>query len=266
MDKNHAPVDGLLRGVMPFEFRADGDAMPTLVTRFAVFDRWTEINSWFEGRFLERIAPGAFAKTIRESRDNIKVLYDHGMDFEIGNKVLGRIEELREEPSGPWAEVPLFDTSYNRDLIPGLEAGVYGASFRFRVVKEEWSVEPDHSDDNPEGLPERTIKEVRLYEFGPVTFPAYPEATAGLRSITDAWLARMAERNPDRFAAVLQEHPEAAARYYDLRTRAWGAADGTPNERAAHRNTDEPASATRRAVEIRQRLRRWDLRLKGDAA
>jgi hypothetical protein len=31
-------------------------------------------------------------------------------------------------------------------------------------------------------LPERTIKELRLFEFGPVTFPAYQSATAGVRS------------------------------------------------------------------------------------
>jgi len=34
--------------------------------------------------------------------------------------------------------------------------------------------------DAIEALPERTIREAKLYEFGPVTFPTYAGATAGL--------------------------------------------------------------------------------------
>jgi phage head maturation protease len=37
---------------------------------------------------------------------------------------------------------------------------------------------PGKSDYNPDGLPEITILEARLIEFGPVTFPAYAGATA----------------------------------------------------------------------------------------
>jgi phage head maturation protease len=73
--------------------------------------------------------------------------------------------------------VPLLDTSYNRDLLPGLKDGVYGASFRFQVMKEELKQDPGVSDHNPKGLPERTITEARVMEFGPVTFPAYAGAT-----------------------------------------------------------------------------------------
>jgi hypothetical protein len=37
-------------------------------------------------------------------------------------------------------------------------------------------------------MPERTLKEVRVPEFGPVTFPAYVDATAGVRSLTDLYV------------------------------------------------------------------------------
>ena len=33
---------------------------------------------------------------------------------------------------------------------------------------------------NPEGLPERVLREVTVMEFGPVTWGAYPDATAQL--------------------------------------------------------------------------------------
>lgn len=150
---------------------------------FAVFNEWTEINSWFEGHFMERLAPGSMRKTIRENRDAIKVLFQHGADPQIGDKPLGPIDDLREDDRGGYYEVPLLEADYVRnDVLPGLQAGLYGASFRFQVMREEFETEPGPSDTNPSGLPERTIKELRLFEFGPVTFPAYQSATAGVRS------------------------------------------------------------------------------------
>ena len=78
---------------------------------FAVFNRWTEINSWIEGRFLERIAPGAFRKTIRENRDRVRVrvLLNHGGDPQLGDKPLGPIEELREDATGAFYDVMLLE-------------------------------------------------------------------------------------------------------------------------------------------------------------
>jgi len=196
------PRDNVFRSAPAFELRAapDPDAgdqaagLPTLTGRFAVFDTWTEIDSWIEGRFLERIAPGAFRKTFSENRAGIRVLFQHGHDPQVGDKPLGPIDVLREDDVGAYYEVPLLDTSYVRDLLPGLRAGLYGASFRFRVVRED-IVQPDSaSTGNPDRLPERTIREAKVMEFGPVTFPAYPDATAGVRSLTDEVLARRLDR------------------------------------------------------------------------
>jgi HK97 family phage prohead protease len=178
--------------------------MPTLFGHFAVFDRWAEIDSWLEGSFLERIAPGAFRKTIRENRGQVKVLFQHGADPQIGDKPLGRLARLEEDSLGGYYEVPLLDTSYNRELLPGLQADLYGASFRFKVLREELVDAPEASEENPRGLAERTIKEAQLYELGPVTFPAYPEASAGVRSLTDRFLFEAIERHPDRFRALLE--------------------------------------------------------------
>jgi HK97 family phage prohead protease len=180
----------------------DAGGMPTLYGYFTRFDEWTEIDSWFEGNFLERLVSGSFKKTFREQTP--KVLFQHGMDGMCGDKPLGPPDVLREESDGPYYEVPLLDTTYVRDLVPGLEAGLYGASFRFSVMREEWVEDPGVSDHNPKGLPERTIKEVRCSEFGPVTFPAYPGATAAVRSMTDEWIAaRMTTQPEPQVRAVL---------------------------------------------------------------
>lgn len=206
------PRDGIVRARPgAVELRAaEEDESPTLTGHFAVFNEYTEINSAFEGHFMERIAPGAFAKTLKDQRSDIKVLFQHGHDPAIADKPLGKIRALEEDEVGVRYEVEMLRTAYNEELIPGLEAGLYGASFRFRSIREQFDKEPEESDHNPEGIPERTIEELQLYEFGPVTFPAYANATAGVRSLTDEEiLCRMAE-DPERLRDLLTfASPEA---------------------------------------------------------
>lgn len=207
-DTDH-PRDDLFRGrAKGLELRADEGPAGLMFGHFAVFDTWTEINSWFEGDFLERLAPGAFKRTIKNNASQVRVQFDHGYDSHIGGAPLGPIEMLSEDDEGVYYEVPLLDTDYNRDrIVPMLEGrtldgerhgSLLGASFRFRVTRDEWDEEPDESDHNPRGLPERTIREVQLYEFGPVVFPAYEQATAGIRSLTDHFLERRREARSSR--------------------------------------------------------------------
>ena len=63
---------------------------------------------------------------------------------------------------------------------------------------------PERSEYNPLGLKERTIKESRLHEFGPVTFGAYDGATAGMRSMTDEFLISCFRSDPDRLRAMFE--------------------------------------------------------------
>jgi HK97 family phage major capsid protein len=190
--------------------KADGDSMPTMSGHFSVFDDWYEINSAFEGEFMERIAPGAFKKTFQDDAsrknagDKIKCILEHGHDFTVGDKPLGVPRSLGEDATGAAYDVPLLDTSYVRDLVPALDAGAYGASFRFRVMIDEWNEKPERSEHNPHGIPERTIKEVRVMEFGPTMFPASSGASASLRSTTDDYYAAVRSRKPEEFADVVR--------------------------------------------------------------
>jgi HK97 family phage major capsid protein/HK97 family phage prohead protease len=193
------------------EFRdsePDDTSPGTLVGEFSVFDEWYEIRSWWEGEFMERIAPGAFKRTInnRSGETPVRVLLEHGYDPTVGDKPLGVPDTLEERDKGPYAETPLFDTSYNRDLAPALRGGAYGQSFRFQVLRDEWVEEPEVSDHNPRGIPERTITEVRLIEFGPTVFPASPATndTTGLRSTTDSFYERLHRRDASRYDDALQ--------------------------------------------------------------
>jgi phage head maturation protease len=160
---------------------AASPADPTLVGHFAHFD-WIEINSQLEGRFRERFARGAFERTLTERIP--KVLFQHGRDPQIGDKPLGLASVAREDDEGAYYEVPLF-ASVPGLLVDGLRSGAYGASFRFSVVREDVIQRPGVSAENPDAIPERTITEARVMEFGPVTWPAYEGASAGIRSLAE---------------------------------------------------------------------------------
>ncbi len=176
----------------------------TLAGHFCVFNQWTEICSWYEGEFLERIMPGSATKTIKENGSRVMCQYDHGYDEYVGSSQLGPFDVLTEDKVGVYYEVPLLDTDYNAErILPMLQGrlmsgekrgSVLGASFRFRVLKDSWDMEPKVSAYNPKGLPERTITEFSLIEGGPVNCPAYEGATAGMRSLTDHYVDRKRSR------------------------------------------------------------------------
>jgi hypothetical protein len=231
----------------------DSGSLGTLTGRFSEFGRWYPVSSRFEGNFMERVVPGATADTIRADRDGMRVLFDHGMDAQIGNKVLGPISVLDERSDGPHYEVPLFDTSYNRDLLPGLKAGVYGASMRMRVLADSWDDEPGASDANPDGLPERTITRMKVPEFGPVTFPANPGATSGIRSATDEFYGRLAGVDPPAFADAVR----AAGLSFEDFTGRDNARSAPAGEQDVQPGNGGPSIAQQRAA-LRDRI--WRMR------
>lgn len=180
------PRDDLFRAQMvmrpTIREAEDGSGLGVLYGYAAITNQWTEIESW-EGNFMERLAKGAFRKTLRERGSRVKVLLNHGYDPMIGDKPLGVPTVLREDDNGLYHETPLIDTTYNRDVAEMIRSGaIDGQSFRFSIVEDSWNDEPEPSPDNPKALPERTIRSVKLYEIGPVTFPAYEATTLGIRS------------------------------------------------------------------------------------
>ncbi len=185
----------------------------TLVGTFSVFGSWYRIDSYWEGDFLERTAPGAFKRTINNRSDQtpVRVLLEHGFDPTVGDKPLGVPSVLEERDTGVYAETPLLDTSYCRDLAPALAAGAYGQSFRFTVLKDVW-VEPDAAgfdntvDEKLRHLPQRTLLEVAISEFGPTVWPASSATNAdtGLRSATDGYYEQLKRRDPSAYDQAIR--------------------------------------------------------------
>lgn len=168
----------------------------TLEGYAAVFDTPTEINSW-EGAFTEKIARGAFRKTLRERTPVLQ--FDHGRDWRTGSVPIGTFESLSEDDTGLHVLARLFDNPVVEPIRQAIEGrAITGMSFRFEVIRDEWrdtetgkviKPGPDLWDalwdnDDPSKI-ERTIKEVKLFEAGPVVFPAYAATSVGVRDMLD---------------------------------------------------------------------------------
>ena len=120
------------------------------------------------------VKPGAFTKTLKENRAAIQVLVNHGMDPRYGMLPIGTVQVLEERERGLYAEVDLHDGPDNDNIKAALASGALRAqSIQFEAMQESFN------DDNTE----RYIEQVKLYEFGPVTFPANEAATASLHSL-----------------------------------------------------------------------------------
>ena len=131
------------------------------------------------GGFREKIAPGAFKRSLK--RSDPRALFNHDRNFVLGRKSAGTLK-LTEDDTGLFIEIDPPDTQVARDLMVSIRRGdINQQSFGFTVAKDSW-----------EGLdegktPTRTLEEVgQLFDVSPVTFPAYPDTQVALRSLNTA--------------------------------------------------------------------------------
>lgn len=186
--------------------RDDGDQGPILEGRMVPYGEWTEINSIFEGHFLERFAPGSLAKTIKERAQRIRALFEHGMGS-LDRQPIAEIEEMRDEGDGAYYRASLLEGLPDL-FLSGLRRGLYGASVGGSYVKLDRNKKPGESEHNPDGIEERTVKEFSLREFSIVSFPAYEGASARTRSLTDEFLTGRMLKDPERLIQVIREVTE----------------------------------------------------------
>jgi hypothetical protein len=184
------------RGLIPFEFdelevRADESGAKKIIGHGAVYNRLSEDLGGFREMFLS----GAFSDSI--GSDDIRSLRDHTPSYILGRNKSGTLN-LNEDEKGVRYEVTPPDTSYARDLLVSIERrDVTGGSIIFRVDgkdSERWYVDGKESKmidafaamwDEKKHKIERHISKARLYDIGPVTFPAYPQTDVKVRSMMD---------------------------------------------------------------------------------
>jgi HK97 family phage prohead protease len=150
----------------------------TVVGYGAVFN--SESNNL--GGFTEFISRDAFNG--REN-DDVRFLLNHDANYIMGRTTSGTLR-LSVDDKGLRYEVDIPDTTAGRDLLVSLKRGdITQSSFAFIVEEDSW--------DQGEKGAIRTIKKVsRLYDVSAVTYPAYEEASVGLRSF-NTWKEKIDE-------------------------------------------------------------------------
>jgi len=167
------------------EIRAEGDEPSRLTGHAAVFNEEANIGGWF----IERIAPGAFAKSISRG-DDVRALWNHDPSAVLGRTRNGTLT-LREDERGLHVEIYPPDTQLGRDVVTLVKRGdVSQMSFGFRVVAEKW--------EDRDGTEVRTILEADLFDVSPVTFPAYEGTSISARSSREVVERRRAEREREQ--------------------------------------------------------------------
>ena len=179
----HEPRDrptGIETRFLPAEMRVASDG--TIEGYAAIFDVWSEVFGWFR----EKIRPGTFTKTVKES--DVRALFNHDSNYVLGRTHADTLE-LKEDKKGLFFRTKPPDTQWAADLRTSIGRGdIDQASFQFDTLREEWNYDVDPI--------ERELVEVRLYDVSVVTFPAYPQTNVKVRAAAEQLLYRVRD-NPD---------------------------------------------------------------------
>lgn len=121
--------------------------------------------------FVEFVRRGAFAKTLNDGAD-VRLLIDHE-GVPLARTKSGTLM-LEEDDRGLRVEATLDPANPDAArVISAMKRGdISQMSFAFRTIKDSWN--------NDRSV--RELKEVQLYDVSVVTFPAYEETVAEIRS------------------------------------------------------------------------------------
>lgn len=180
------------RGFATFEVRLDdaGSTTKRMEGYPAKFNVLSEEMGLLR-RFREKIARGAFAESIKTA--DVRFLVNHD-GLPLARTKAGTLR-LFEDDIGLRFEADLDATDPDvQRLIPKMKRGdVSQMSFAFTTKRDSW----DQSD--PQNVV-RTLEEVDLFDVSIVTYPAYPQTEAHVRSAQDVY---------DSYVASLRAQDEA---------------------------------------------------------
>jgi len=142
----------------------------------SVYDQWSDDL----GGFVERVVGGAFDSILATDPDT-RALQNHDP-----NRVLGRTSSntlrMFADSNGLHVDITPPNTTYANDLLVVMERGdVDQMSFAFLAEQDEWRM-------NDNGVIERDLLSFKtLGDVSVVTFPAYPQTSVQIRSLTTTY-------------------------------------------------------------------------------
>lgn len=205
-NKNISIPETEARSFSAGEIRASSEGQPPKISGYAaVFNQLSEDL----GGFFERISPGAFTNSLKN--DDQRALFNHNTG-QIMGRVSANTMKLSEDKTGLAFEIDPPDTQWVRDLITSIRRGdISQMSFGFRTIKDNWEMVGDQII--------RTLSEVKLLEISPVTFPAYPQTSANVRSAFEAFQKDHEDPGQEPGSEQLQDDAGARARLANQRRR-----------------------------------------------
>jgi HK97 family phage prohead protease len=133
-----------------FELKAAGD---NTIEGYAAY--FGNVDSY--GDIIEN---GAFTKTLKENSGRVKVLWQHDTSEPIGKPI-----HMEQDSKGLYIKAKISMTDTGRKAMELMRDGVIDEmSIGYDIIKDEYKAK------------NRMLKELRLWEFSPVTFAANEKA------------------------------------------------------------------------------------------
>ena len=180
-ERRYLSVDEMGDEGLGLEQRADGG-----VTIRGISPPWNSLSVDLGG-FREQFSPTAFDRILARHKNDprgpvdVVGLFNHD-DSQLLSRTTNGTLRLSKGATGLAAEMDLPDTQLGRDLGTLIRTKtLFGASFAFSVSQagEQWT-------QDEKGNAVRTVTDANLYDWSPVTRPAYPSSSVGMRSL-EAW-------------------------------------------------------------------------------
>lgn len=145
------------------------DKSPRIIGYGAVFYNGAPETEFRIGPdFVERVLPGAFDDALKQ--DDVRGLFNHNPAVVLG-RTSAKTMELSVDKRGLRYDIDPPDTQAARDVVTMVRRGdVTGSSFLFRTIDENYRRERRKDGTT---FYVRELKSVKLFDVGPVTFPAY---------------------------------------------------------------------------------------------
>lgn len=177
-------------------------ANPPTIVGYAA--KWNVLSSDLGG-WREKIFPGTFTRSLREGKNDCKMLRDHD-----SSRILGRQKNktltLTEDARGLHFSCLLPNTSEGRDAYELVRTGtVSECSFAFSVNPnggESWAEETVDG----ERINVRTLMDADLFDVSMVSQPAYPDTVVSVAGLSPIAMGRsIPESAPIEFRSRIIE-------------------------------------------------------------
>lgn len=197
-----------------FELRADGEGDELVLTGYAALFNSESKNL---GGFTEKIAPGAFTRSL-EAKADVMATFNHDPNKPLGRTKSGTLAISQDERGLKW-RCQLDPTNQeHRNIYSSVKRGdIDQCSFAFMVGPEgqQWADASD-AEVNSGVYMKRTLTDVDLVDVSAVTYPAYNGTSVDARCLfpdgviesikvaVEARAAKIAQQSAERRAAEEQ--------------------------------------------------------------